>query len=96
MRLLVVEDEPSIADALARTLRRNGYAVDVAANGHEALDSAAACDYDAVLLDHVWDSEADPFTNTVRVHIMKLRRKINDGFDGPTYIQTVVGRGYRL
>jgi DNA-binding response OmpR family regulator len=48
------------------------------------------------LLDHVWDSEADPFTNTVRVHIMKLRRKINDGFDGPTYIQTVVGRGYRL
>jgi DNA-binding response OmpR family regulator len=48
------------------------------------------------LLEHVWDSEADPFTNTVRVHIMKLRRKLNDGFLGQHHIETVVGRGYRL
>jgi DNA-binding response OmpR family regulator len=27
---------------------------------------------------------------------MKLRRKINDGFDGPPHIHTVIGRGYRL
>ena len=221
MRLLVVEDEAAIADAVSRALRRTGYAVDVAADGREALASTSASDYDAVLLDlnlpgvdgmtvcreirvsqpecyilmvtartavgdrvagldagaddylpkpfdleellarlravfrrdrtgrapvleheelrldpasqrvwrsgveitlnrkeygileylmrnadqvvsqerlldHVWDGEADPFTNTVRVHIMKLRRKINDGFDGPAYIQTLVGRGYRL
>jgi DNA-binding response OmpR family regulator len=221
MRLLVVEDETTIAESLARALRRSGYAVDIAVNGRQALDAAAAADYDAVLLDlnlpgidgmtvcrevrtaqpdcyilmvtartavgdrvagldagaddylpkpfdldelqarlravfrrdrvargpvlehedlrldpagqrvwrgeievtlnrkeygileylmrhpgkvvsqeelleHVWDSEADPFTNTVRVHIMKLRRKINEGFDGPAHIQTVVGRGYRL
>ena len=48
------------------------------------------------LLEHVWDNEADPFTNTVRVHIMKLRRKINDGFSGPPLISTLIGRGYRL
>jgi len=221
MRLLVVEDEPAIADVLARALRRTGYAVDIAYDGREALRAAADADYDAVLLDlnlpgvdgmtvcreirtaqpdcyilmvtarasvddrvagldagaddylpkpfelaelearlravfrrdrsarapvlehgdlrldpasqrvtrggvdvtlnrkeygileylmrhptkvvsqdelleHVWDSDADPFTNTVRVHIMKLRRKINDGFDGPPLIQTLVGRGYRL
>ncbi len=44
------------------------------------------------LLEHVWDEHADPFTNTVRVTISNLRRKL--GEDQP--IETVVGRGYRL
>jgi DNA-binding response OmpR family regulator len=44
------------------------------------------------LLEHVWDEHADPFTNTVRVTISNLRRKLGD--DQP--IATVVGRGYRL
>ncbi len=47
------------------------------------------------LLDHVWDEHADPFTNTVRVTISNLRRKLAAaGGDG--LIETVVGRGYRL
>jgi len=47
------------------------------------------------LLEHVWDEHADPFTNTVRVTVMTLRRKLADaGEDQP--IETVVGRGYRL
>ena len=47
------------------------------------------------LLEHVWDEHADPFTNTVRVTVMTLRRKLADaGGDQP--IETVVGRGYRL
>ncbi len=47
------------------------------------------------LLDHVWDEHADPFTNTVRVTVSNLRRKLRDaGADG--VIETVVGRGYRL
>jgi DNA-binding response OmpR family regulator len=44
------------------------------------------------LLDRVWDDGIDPFTNTVRVTIMKLRRKLGD----PTLIVTVPGEGYRL
>ena len=44
------------------------------------------------LLEHVWDEHADPFTNTVRVTISNLRRKL--GEDQP--IETVVGRGYIL
>ena len=44
------------------------------------------------LLEHVWDEHADPFTNTVRVTISNLRRKL--GENQP--IETVVGRGYRL
>ncbi len=47
------------------------------------------------LLEHVWDEYADPFTNTVRVTVGTLRRKL--GGDGETQlIDTVVGRGYRL
>jgi DNA-binding response OmpR family regulator len=43
------------------------------------------------LLEHVWDENADPFTQTVRVTVGTLRRKLGDGV-----IETVVGRGYRL
>jgi DNA-binding response OmpR family regulator len=47
------------------------------------------------LLEHVWDENADPFTNTVRVTVGTLRRKLADrGGDG--LIETVIGRGYRL
>jgi DNA-binding response OmpR family regulator len=46
------------------------------------------------LLEHVWDEHADPFTNTVRVTVGTLRRKLETG--GPAPIETVVGRGYRL
>lgn len=47
------------------------------------------------LLEHVWDEFADPFTNTVRVTVGTLRRKIT-GDDEETVIETVIGRGYRL
>ncbi|MDG4824172.1 response regulator transcription factor [Asanoa sp. WMMD1127] len=43
------------------------------------------------LLEHVWDENADPFTETVRVTVGTLRRKL-----GGAAIETVVGRGYRL
>jgi len=47
------------------------------------------------LLEHVWDEHADPFTKTVRVTVMNLRRKLEAlGDEQP--IETVVGRGYRL
>jgi len=44
------------------------------------------------LLERVWDEHADPFTNTVRVTMMNLRRKLGD----PPLVETVVGAGYRL
>ncbi len=47
------------------------------------------------LLEHVWDEHADPFTNTVRVTVGTLRRKLHVE-DEPALIETVVGRGYRL
>jgi DNA-binding response OmpR family regulator len=47
------------------------------------------------LLEHVWDENTDPFTNTVRVTVGTLRRKLGAGGERPL-IRTVVGRGYRL
>jgi DNA-binding response OmpR family regulator len=51
VRVLVAEDEEVMADALARGLRRAGYAADVAADGGAALELAALNPYDVVLLD---------------------------------------------
>jgi two-component system OmpR family response regulator len=51
MRLLVVEDEPKLAALVARGLREEGYAVDVAERGEDAVWMAQAAPYDAVLLD---------------------------------------------
>lgn len=51
MRVMVVEDERTLAAAIARGLRREGMAVDVAHDGAEALDKATATRYDAIVLD---------------------------------------------
>jgi len=47
------------------------------------------------LLEHVWDEFTDPFTNTVRVTVGTLRRKLSAGGEGPV-IETLIGSGYRL
>ena len=51
MRVLVAEDEPRVADAIARGLRRQGAAVDVASDGAGALEKARVYSYDVVVLD---------------------------------------------
>ncbi len=48
------------------------------------------------LLEHVWDMQANPLTNTVRVHINSLRRKLEDTAETPRYIETIINQGYRL
>jgi len=47
------------------------------------------------LLEHVWDENADPFTNTVRVTVGTLRRKLAIDNETPL-LETVIGSGYRL
>src|SRR5436305_2080594 len=51
MRILVVEDEGRIADALKRGLEAEGFAVDVAATGTDGLWLATENDYDTIVLD---------------------------------------------
>ncbi|MGQ0617517.1 MAG: response regulator transcription factor [Acidimicrobiia bacterium] len=69
MRLLVVEDEADMAEAVARGLRRQGYAVDVAHDGVEALDKLAYTEYDLVCLD----------LTLPRVDGREVCRRIRDG-----------------
>ena len=51
MRALVVEDDATIADFVARGLREAGFAVDVAADGETALDRAREHPYDVAIID---------------------------------------------
>ena len=51
MRLLVAEDEPDLLRSLALALRDEGYAVDTAATGTDALFKALEVDYDTLIVD---------------------------------------------
>src|ERR1700739_3767822 len=51
MRILLVEDERKVASFIARALRENSYAVDIAESGEKALELTTDVTYDAILLD---------------------------------------------
>ena len=51
MRVLLVEDESRIADFIARGLYEQGYAVDIAPDGDEALEWADVAEFDMIILD---------------------------------------------
>jgi two-component system OmpR family response regulator len=51
VRVLIVEDQPKLAALLARGLREEGHAADVAGRGEDALWMAPAAQYDAIVLD---------------------------------------------
>jgi DNA-binding response OmpR family regulator len=51
MRVLVIEDDASIASFLRAGLRAEGFAVDMAADGHEGLAKAASSEYDVAIVD---------------------------------------------
>ncbi len=72
MRLLVVEDETQLADALSEILRRNRYNVDTSYNGIDGLDNALTGVYDCVILDIML-----PGMNGIEVLRNLRREKIN-------------------
>ncbi len=47
------------------------------------------------LIDHVWNGDADPFSNSIRVHLSALRKKLKAAL-GSDPIQTKIGEGYML
>jgi len=51
MRLLIIEDERKVADIVARGLRAERFAVDVAYDGERGWEMASQCDYDLIILD---------------------------------------------
>lgn len=90
MRILLVEDEPSAATMLAKGLREDAYAVDIAPDGETALAQASINDYDLIILDVVLPGK-DGFkvcrelrTNGLPVPILMLtaRDAVEDRVEG--------------
>jgi DNA-binding response OmpR family regulator len=48
-----------------------------------------------MIMEHVWDAEGDPFSNTIEAHILNLRKKVEVG-SKKKLIHTIPGRGYIL
>jgi DNA-binding response OmpR family regulator len=85
-----------VLDPLSRSVTRDGQQVELSVKEMallEALMRASPAYLSAeVLLEQVWDENADPFTKTVQVTIGRLRRKLGD----PPIIDTLAGAGYRV
>ncbi|GAB3464505.1 response regulator transcription factor [Actinophytocola sediminis] len=83
-------------DPARRTVTRSGAPVELTRKEFGVLEVLLAASGSVVsseeLLERVWDEHADPFTTTVRVTVMTLRKKLGE----PGVIDTVVGSGYRV
>ncbi|MBO7662226.1 MAG: response regulator transcription factor [Clostridia bacterium] len=66
MKLLYAEDEPDLSAAVKTLLERNGYVVDTVENGADAVDWAAATEYDGIILDWMMP-EMDGLTALSRI-----------------------------
>jgi DNA-binding response OmpR family regulator len=83
-----------VVDTVRRRVTRAGQEVPLSAREYELLYVLLAADGAPLshekLLERVWDEFTDPFTNSVRVTINRLRRRLGE----PPLIETVIGVGY--
>ena len=92
----VIERSGVAVDPARRVASRDGRFLRLTNKELAVLEVLLAADGAVIsaeeLLERVWDEHADPFTNAVRVMMVKLRRKLGN----PPLIETVPGAGYRL
>jgi DNA-binding response OmpR family regulator len=83
-------------DPARRTVARAGRAIELTPKELALLEALMAADGAVLsndeLVGRVWDENADPFTNSVRMTVLRLRHKLGD----PPVIETVKGAGYRI
>jgi len=95
-QLRVADLEMNLLD---RTVRRAGQVIDLQPKEFRLLECLMRHSGQVVtrtmLLERVWDYHFDPQTNVIDVHMSRLRRKIDRGFD-PPLLHTVRGAGYVL
>jgi two-component system, OmpR family, response regulator len=86
-------------DPMARTVKRAGKKIELKPREYLLLEYFARNEGRVVtrtmLLEQVWDYHFDPGTNVIDVHVSRLRRKLEDGFERPL-LHTVRGAGYML
>ena len=83
-------------DQLTGTVTRHGRTINVTAKERAVLETLLKASPGALsaelLLERAWDENVDPFTNTVKVTIARLRRKLGP----PNIIHNTPGIGYRI
>ncbi len=83
-------------DSRTGTVRRDGRTIELSMKERAVLEALLKASPDALsterLLEQAWDENVDPFTNTVKVTINRLRRKLGQ----PDIIHTTPGVGYRI
>ena len=83
-------------DSRTGTVRRDGETIELSMKERAVLEALLKASPDALsteqLLEQAWDENVDPFTNTVKVTIARLRRKLGQ----PDIIHTTPGVGYRI
>jgi two-component system OmpR family response regulator len=86
-------------DRLARKVHRGGEPIILQPREFRLLEylmkNAGTVVTRTMLLEKVWDYHFDPGTNVIDVHVSRLRRKLEDGFERPL-LHTVRGAGYML
>ncbi|MBF6618972.1 MAG: response regulator transcription factor [Patulibacter sp.] len=96
VRPTVLEHGDITLDPARHEATRRGEPLDLSPKEFGVLQELMAADGQVVtaeqLLERVWDENVDPFTNTVRMVLVTLRRKLGD----PAVIETVRGAGYRM
>ena len=88
---------PLELDPMAREVRYHGVSIDLRNREFDLLEylmkNSGRVVTRNMVLEHVWDINADSFSNTVEVHITHLRRKLGEG---SKMIKTIRGVGYKL
>ena len=83
-------------DPARHAVTRAGRPIELTPKEFAVLEALLAADGAVVsndeLVERVWDENADPFTNSVRMTVLRLRRKLGD----PPLVETVKGAGYRV
>jgi len=92
----VLEAGDVVLDPARRTAARGGLELDLTLKEFAVLQALLEAQGAVVtpeeLLERAWDEQLDPLSNTVRMTVMTLRRKLGE----PPLVQTVRGRGYRV
>ncbi|WP_045743607.1 response regulator transcription factor [Actinoplanes rectilineatus] len=92
----VLEQNGIVLDSTRYTALRDGRMLDLSSKEFAVLHVLMRAEGRVVsteeLLEQAWDEHADPFTNTVRMTVMTLRRKLGD----PPVLRTVRRAGYRI
>jgi two-component system OmpR family response regulator len=88
-----------VIDPLSRSVKRGGKKLELKPREYLLLEYFARNEGRVVtrtmLLEQVWDYHFDPATNVIDVHVSRLRRKLDEGFERPL-LHTVRGAGYML